>query len=124
MNVLFIYNLLLWNFFSLYASKNSKTGLTFSLNHFSGPFKDTLWEKDITRRLNLSPIFGTSSSLNYYYVNIYIGPPSQKQAMIIDTGSHLTAVPCIPLCTHCGKHINSFYQLNASLASNVLNCDY
>ena len=35
-----------------------------------------------------------SSSLGYYYINVYIGSPPQLQTLILDTGSWLTAFPC------------------------------
>jgi len=35
-----------------------------------------------------------SFDLGYYYVDLFIGTPSQKQTVIVDTGSSLTAVPC------------------------------
>lgn len=70
-----------------------------------------------------SVIFGNSSSLNYYYVDIYIGEPPQKQSVIIDTGSHMLAVPCSPLCTHCGKHINTYYSMDKSNESSIIDCE-
>ncbi len=69
-----------------------------------------------------SVIFGNSSSLNYYYVDIYIGEPLQKQTVIIDTGSPLTAVPCQPHCISCGKHINSYYDTRKSNNSKIISC--
>jgi hypothetical protein len=47
----------------------------------------------------------------YYYVNLYVGNPPKKQALIVDTGSHITAIPCKPLCISCGNHINSYYSM-------------
>lgn len=38
-------------------------------------------------------IYG-SAALGYYYVNVYIGSPSQLQTLILDTGSWMTAFPC------------------------------
>lgn len=32
--------------------------------------------------------------IGYYYVNIFVGSPPQKQTVIVDTGSSLTAIPC------------------------------
>ncbi len=58
-------------------------------------------------------IFGNSSILNYYYINIYLGSPPKKQSVIIDTGSHITTVPCLPYCEKCGKHLNSYYIISS-----------
>ena len=35
-----------------------------------------------------------SVDLGYYYVDIYVGTPKVKQAVIVDTGSLVTAFPC------------------------------
>ncbi len=70
-----------------------------------------------------SPIFGNSTYLNYYYVDLYIGEPPQKQSVIIDTGSHITAVPCLPHCKKCGKHLNEYYDMSKSNHSKILKCD-
>ena len=68
--------------------------------------------------------------MNYYYVNINIGSPPKRQALITDTGSYITAIPCQPLCKECGKHINSYYTLSSKKiyfyflgTSEILKCD-
>ena len=38
-------------------------------------------------------LFG-SFDLGYYYVSLFVGTPPQKQTVIVDTGSSLTAIPC------------------------------
>lgn len=35
-----------------------------------------------------------SFDLGYYYTNLFVGTPPQKQTVIVDTGSSLTAFPC------------------------------
>ena len=62
-----------------------------------------------------TPIYGNTSLLNYYYVNLYIGNPPKRQALIIDTGSLLTTIPCMPFCDSCGKHINSYYNFEGKI---------
>lgn len=98
--------------------------LTFAIEKVSGQIKNP-FHKDKLRLLEASssPIFGNSSNLNYYYVNLYIGSPPKRQSLIIDTGSQLTAVPCKPLCNHCGKHLNSYYDMSKSNSSKILECD-
>lgn len=91
-------------------------GITFKLNKIQGQFKNKIKYKirNLGNGNDFSKIYGNSSSLNYYYVNIYIGTPPKKQAVIIDTGSHLTSVPCQPLCESCGKHLNSYFTLSSN----------
>ncbi len=44
-------------------------------------------------------------TLNYYYLDAYIGTPPQIQSLIIDTGSHMTIIPCEG-CSICRDHQN------------------
>lgn len=105
-----------------------KASMTFQVNKIQGMYKNY---KEKLRSLDYladargdsTPIFGNSSSLNYYFVNVYLGNPPQKQSVIIDTGSHLTAVPCLPYCISCGKHMNPYYNSKLSSNSDVINCD-
>jgi len=39
----------------------------------------------------------------YYTTRLWIGTPPQRFALIVDTGSTVTYVPC-STCQHCGKH--------------------
>jgi len=34
------------------------------------------------------------STLGYYYVNLFFGSNYQKESLIVDTGSSITAIPC------------------------------
>jgi hypothetical protein len=63
--------------------------------------------------IDVSSLFGNSSSLNYYFVDTYFGEPPQKQSLIVDTGSSATAVPCKTICTHCGTHLNQYYDFTS-----------
>lgn len=40
----------------------------------------------------------------YFYATIYIGTPPRKFAVIVDTGSTITYVPCSSCGGSCGKH--------------------
>ncbi len=85
--------------------------MTMSLHSINGNYKS-----NILRNMQYSThIYGNTSALNYYYVNIYVGTPSKRQAVIIDTGSLLTTIPCAPFCESCGKHINSYYNFTGIL---------
>ena len=45
----------------------------------------------------------------YYTTRLYIGTPSQEFALIVDTGSTVTYVPCSD-CDQCGNHQVFFLQ--------------
>ena len=106
--------------FNLYFCEKSSNGeaYTFQIQKGKGEFKNQIKSKlrDLNDNQNkFTEIYGNSSSLNYYFVNIYLGTPPKRQAVIIDTGSHLTSVPCMPLCESCGKHLNSYYTISSKI---------
>ena len=47
--------------------------------------------------------------LQYYYVNLQIGDSRQPQAVIVDTGSDLTAFPCRANAGDVGTHKHAVY---------------
>jgi hypothetical protein len=63
----------------------------------------------------LYPGYGT------HFSYIYIGTPPQRQTVIIDTGSRLTAFPCTG-CQQCGKHINPYFEWKNSSSAVVSDC--
>ncbi len=68
---------------------------------------------------SISPLYGNSNKLFYYYTNLYIGEKKEKQTYIIDTGSSITTSPC-SLCETCGKHLNSPFQISNN---EILQCN-
>lgn len=56
------------------------------------------------------PVYGNSSVLHYYFVNILVGSTQMKQSLIIDTGSSLIGFPCLNFCKNCGIHSNPYYN--------------
>jgi len=52
-----------------------------------------------------------------HYVDLWIGTPSQRQTVIVDTGSSITAIPCSE-CTNCGAapayHMDSLFAEDRS----------
>ena len=93
---------------------NEKTN-KHKLDKLLGEYKNKIENKirNLEGINHLVQIFGNSSSLNYYYLNVFLGNPPKKQALILDTGSHLTSVPCQQLCESCGKHLNSYFSISS-----------
>ena len=51
-----------------------------------------------------------------HYVDVWVGTPPQRQTVIVDTGSSVTAFPC-ENCTDCGApeyHIDNYFQQSES----------
>ncbi|KAF3446582.1 hypothetical protein FNV43_RR11762 [Rhamnella rubrinervis] len=57
----------------------------------------------------------------YYTTRLSIGTPPQEFALIVDTGSTVTYVPCSD-CEHCGKHQDPRFQPNLSSTYRPVKC--
>jgi hypothetical protein len=60
-----------------------------------------------------------------HYVDLWVGSPkAQRQTVIVDTGSGVTAFPCSG-CNDCGKdyHIDDFFQESQSESFHKLACN-
>ncbi|CDW82204.1 aspartic protease pm5 [Stylonychia lemnae] len=74
--------------------------------------------------LQSTPLFGNSTDLEYFYVDIYAGINKEPQALIVDTGSGITAFPCENHCKpkSCGNHINKYFKVDDSQTKYVYQC--
>ncbi|XP_030949997.1 aspartic proteinase CDR1-like [Quercus lobata] len=57
----------------------------------------------------------------YYTTRLWIGTPPQEFALIVDTGSTVTYVPCSN-CGHCGKHQDPRFQPELSGTYQPMKC--
>ncbi|XP_019446838.1 PREDICTED: probable aspartic protease At2g35615 isoform X2 [Lupinus angustifolius] len=57
----------------------------------------------------------------YYTTRVWIGTPPQKFALIVDSGSTITYVPCSS-CQHCGKHKDPKFQPDLSRTYKPVKC--
>jgi len=59
-----------------------------------------------------------------HYVDVWVGTPPQRQTVIVDTGSGVTAFPCSG-CKDCGRsyHTDSFFVEDDSVTFRMLSCD-
>ena len=106
-------------FLYLLISSNS---LILELKQISIPYLSLHENYPYSKLRNLSEqyIYGSAFKINYYYSNLYLGENMQKQGYILDTGSTITSSTCVPLCDHCGKHINPAYNLSSE--NKILSC--
>ncbi|KAJ0394180.1 hypothetical protein ATCC90586_005617 [Pythium insidiosum] len=56
-----------------------------------------------------------------HYAELYIGLPPQRASVIVDTGSHLTALPC-NACKHCGEHTDPLFDIDKSSTVQYVSC--
>lgn len=59
-----------------------------------------------------------------HYVDLWVGTPAQRQTVIVDTGSGITAFPCKP-CVDCGEsyHASAFFDVDHSTSFDKLYCN-
>lgn len=72
----------------------------------------------IGQRFEITPMY---QGYGTHYSYIYVGTPPQRQSVIVDTGSHYTAFPCVG-CSQCGKHIDQYWDIKNSSTSIVPQC--
>uniref|UniRef100_A0A0D9X119 Peptidase A1 domain-containing protein n=1 Tax=Leersia perrieri TaxID=77586 RepID=A0A0D9X119_9ORYZ len=58
----------------------------------------------------------------YYTTRLYIGTPSQEFALIVDSGSTVTYVPCAT-CEQCGNHQDPRFQPDSSSTYKPVKCN-
>ncbi|KAJ8773239.1 hypothetical protein K2173_028416 [Erythroxylum novogranatense] len=102
--------------------------------HFSTPNNSLLLRADFhdgysRRHLQNSKLPSANMRLyddllyhGYYTTRLYIGTPPQEFALIVDTGSSVTYVPCSG-CRQCGKHQDPRFQPESSSSHQYVNCN-
>lgn len=73
--------------------------------------------------LTTSLIFPLHANSGTHHAYLYIGTPPQRQTLIIDTGSRITAFPCHPYCFDCAVHASKQFRLNASSSHAIVPCE-
>lgn len=86
---------------------------------------------------NLTPLY---PGYGTHFAYLYVGTPSQRQSVIIDTGSykyqdichyniehifvgsHYTAFPCVG-CSQCGQHTDEYFDYKNSSTAKLLDCN-
>lgn len=97
---------------------------THSGNHSSAQYEGI----SRSRRLSHSPDANAKMTLyddlltkGYYTCRLWIGSPPQEFALIVDTGSTVTYVPCSS-CTQCGIHQDPRFKPEASSTYKPVEC--
>jgi hypothetical protein len=72
---------------------------------------------------NTLEVNGLFQGYGTHYVDLWVGTPPQRQTVIVDTGSGVTAFPCQD-CINCGKdyHASDLFQESQSSTFNKLAC--
>ena len=98
-------------------NQHSGTGIAVNDDRKNGRRRRRLYD-------NRLPEGGPQSEVDYmmgsFFTYIYVGSPPQRVSVIIDTGSHHTAFPCVGC--KCGKHLDPPFDPKKSSSSEVSNC--
>jgi len=75
--------------------------------------------------LNLPPWGTLYQGYGTHYVDLYVGTPPQRQTLIIDTGSDITAFPCEECRSNCGDgyHTDGAFQQSRSATFKKVICE-
>jgi len=74
-----------------------------------------LYDKMISDQI--APVF---EGLGTHYSFIWVGTPPQRVSVILDTGSHHTAFPCVGC--NCGKHMDALFDHTQSSTAELKTC--
>ncbi|XP_026194482.1 aspartyl protease family protein 1 [Cyclospora cayetanensis] len=66
-------------------------------------------------------LFGSMFSYAYYFLDVMVGTPPQRESVILDTGSSLLAFPCSG-CEYCGTHLDSLFNPALSSTGMWVDC--
>lgn len=81
------------------------------------------WAKKQSAEMEVARLYGSIEQYAYYFVDILVGTPPQRQSVILDSGSSLLAFPCKG-CDHCGNHIDAPFDFSLSTTSEWLDCKH
>ena len=105
------------------SSSSSASPLTFPLHRREG----TGSSPELRRRRRLVTgdtafsaehnTWGTIAQEGYFYSYLRVGSPMQKFAVILDTGSSITSIPCKG-CSNCGTHMDAAFDVSKSTTAH------
>merc|ERR1711971_1355409 len=75
------------------------------------------------RTANVSTPFPLLQGYGSHYVTAYVGTPPQRTTLLVDTGSSVTAFPCVCCEDGCGAHTDSYFDPAKSETYNKLSCE-
>jgi len=92
-------------------------------NNLGIPSVATRRRLQATRNTTMA-LHGAVKDFGYYYASVYVGTPPKRFAVIVDTGSTITYVPCSSCGSKCGpNHEDAAFDPSQSSTSNYLTCE-
>lgn len=69
------------------------------------------------------PLYGSVYRTAYWFADIHLGyPHPQRQSLIVDTGSSVTAFRCADCVEKCGNHADAPFDAQISLTESTIRC--
>ncbi|KAL8246994.1 hypothetical protein R6Q59_008210 [Mikania micrantha] len=87
-----------------------------------GKSRRQLQKSDYHRPNARMPLHDDLLQNGYYTTRLWVGSPPQKFALIVDTGSTVTYVPC-STCEQCGKHQDPKFDPDSSSTYKPVKCN-
>lgn len=82
----------------------------------------TTFRRSLLRNSSM-PLHGAVKDYGYFYATLYLGTPAKKFAVIVDTGSTMTYVPCSTCGSGCGpNHQDAAFDPEASSSASLIPC--
>lgn len=93
-----------------------------ALNYVKNTKKEKISSKNIHRSIH--SIEALYQGYGTHYVDLWVGSPPQRQTVIVDTGSGVTAFPCQECSEQCGEgyHVDKIFNGTASETFHTLSC--
>lgn len=110
-------------FLALFLVRSTSAAVTDS-GHVQLPsYSKTDAQQDLPTSVSF-PLYGSIHRTAYWFADIFIGSPvPQRQSLIVDTGSSVTAFPCSDCKQQCGKHVDAPFNLSISDTRDPVACD-
>ncbi|KAL3933425.1 MAG: hypothetical protein SGBAC_010403 [Bacillariaceae sp.] len=82
-------------------------------------------EKNLRRRAEALQVGALYHGYGTHYIDLWCGTPPQRQTVIVDTGSGVTAFPC-SACSDCGApkyHVDQYFNEGESSTFSKVDCN-
>ncbi|KAL4450641.1 hypothetical protein ABPG77_000997 [Micractinium sp. CCAP 211/92] len=107
------------------APTAEKRSFGFRVRSHDRDLQEPKFRRSLLRNTTL-PLHGAVKDYGYFYATLYLGTPAKKFAVIVDTGSTMTYVPCSNCGSGCGPNHaargEAAFDPEASATASLITC--
>ncbi|KAL4433645.1 hypothetical protein ABPG75_000086 [Micractinium tetrahymenae] len=107
------------------ASPAKKRSFGFRVHSRDRQLQGPSFRRSLLRNTTM-PLHGAVKDYGYFYATLYLGTPAKKFAVIVDTGSTMTYVPCSNCGSGCGPNHaargEAAFDPEASATASLITC--